>query len=222
MTDERSPELGRRGIDQPHAQGGTHDLGVQPFAVASADDWRDPEETLKILFRHAEARAIDAIRWYLEDRKPKKRASRMLRALAIIFAALGTLIPVAAIATNRSDISDWGYVFLGVAAALIGFDRIFGLSTAWMRDMRTAQSLQERLELLQYTWALESVPRGTETDPSSRLLLLREFAVDVSRLIRDETAEWAVEFVTNLSRLEANVGSDRVRQNRSSPSEKEG
>jgi hypothetical protein len=49
----------------------------------------------------------------------------------------------------------WGYVLPALAAACIGFDRFFGISSGWMRSMTTAQALERRLEQLQHDWAAE-------------------------------------------------------------------
>jgi hypothetical protein len=38
-----------------------------------------------------------------------------------------------------------GYVMLALAAACVGFDHFFGLSTGWMRFMVTEMSLQQVL-----------------------------------------------------------------------------
>ncbi|MGH2815611.1 MAG: SLATT domain-containing protein, partial [Actinomycetota bacterium] len=99
----------------------------------------------------------------------------------------------------------WGYVLLALAAACIGFDRFFGVSSGWMRAMTTAQALERRLEQLQYDWAAECARGASRTvDPKqvqNRLALLRVFSDDVAALMQQETAEWVLEFQSNLLRL---------------------
>lgn len=51
--------------------------------------WQDPEVALALLYRHAEARAIDAVDWYLEDKRGKRAWSRGLRVVAILLVIAG-------------------------------------------------------------------------------------------------------------------------------------
>ena len=102
-------------------------------------------------------------------------------------------------------------MLLALAAAGIGFDRFFGLSSGWIRSMTTAQSLERRLEQLQYDWAAECARSASRTvDPKqvqNRLALLRAFSDDVAALLQQETAEWVLEFQSNLLRFERSNGS---------------
>jgi hypothetical protein len=191
------------------------DLRTEPLAVATRQDWEDPEAAVQALFGHAEAKAIEAIDWYLAVKRPKKRVSRLLRAAAIVLASAGALEPVVTAPWAASGRVQWGYLLLGLAAACVAFDRFFGISTGWMRCMQSAQTLQTLLEEFQYDWAAAcAAPRANnlaETVPE-RLALLRAFSAHVTGLIRGETAEWAQEFNFNLAQLEAQTtyaGTDR-------------
>jgi hypothetical protein len=97
-------------------------------------------------------------------------------------------------------------VLLAMAAACIGFDRCFGLSSGWMRSMTCAQALERRLEQLQYDWAAECARSAARTvDPKqvqNRLALLRVFSDDMAALLQQETTEWVLEFQSSLLRLE--------------------
>jgi hypothetical protein len=68
-----------------------------------------------------------------------------------------------------------------------------------------------RLEQLQYDWAAECAGSAARTvDPKqvqNRLALLRAFSDDVAALLQQETAEWVLEFQSNLLRLERSNGS---------------
>jgi hypothetical protein len=79
-----------------------------------------------------------------------------------------------------------------------------------MRSMTTAQALERRLEQLQYDWAAECARSASRTvDPKqvqTRLGLLRVFADDIAALMQQETAEWVLEFQSNLLRLETSHG----------------
>jgi hypothetical protein len=181
------------------------DLGARAFPVITPEDWRDPGETMTVLYRHAEATAMDAINWYLRDKRGKKRLSQLLRAASILLVAAGGLQPLLAAGGVSWASSDWGYVLLALAAACIGFDRFLGVSSAWMRDIITAQALQRHLATFQLAWAaacaqVASGPGGDQP-LTARLTLLQQFGDDLQDLVQSETTEWVTEFHTNLTQF---------------------
>jgi SMODS and SLOG-associating 2TM effector domain 2 len=182
------------------------DLRAVPFPDQALQQWQDPEVALTLLYRHAEARAIDAVDWYLEDKRGKRAWSRGLRVVAILLVIAGGLQPVLDAAGPGRGEPAWGYVLLALAAACVGFDRFFGLSSGWMRNITTAQALRRRLELLQYDWAVECAKAATRTVDGKQILtrvgLLRAFADDAAVLMQQETSEWVTEFQSNLVQLE--------------------
>lgn len=161
------------------------DLRAGPFPTVAMEQWHDTESALAKLYRYAEGRAIEATDWYLQDKRGKRIWSRGLRLLAILLVTAGALQPLLDAAAPGPSRTAWGYVLLALAAACIGFDRFFGLSSGWMRSMTTAQSLERRLEQLQYDWAAECARSASRTvDPKqvqNRLALLRAFSDDVAR-----------------------------------------
>ena len=183
-----------------------HDLRPGPFPTVAMDQWNDTEAALTQLYRYAEGRAIEAVDWYLADKRGKRGWSRGLRLLAILLVTAGALQPLLDAAAPGPSRTAWGYVLLAMAAACIGFDRFFGLSSGWMRSMTCAQALERRLEQLQYDWAAECARSATRTvDPKqvqNRLALLRVFSDDMAALLQQETAEWVLEFQSSLLRLE--------------------
>jgi SMODS and SLOG-associating 2TM effector domain 2 len=186
------------------------DLRAGPFPTAAMDQWHDTEAALTQLYRYAEGRAIEAADWYLADKRGKRSWSRGLRLVAILLVIAGGLQPLLDAAAPGSGRTAWGYVLLALAAACIAFDRFFGLSSGWMRSMTTAQALERRLGQLQYDWALECARSAARTvDPKqaqTRLTLLRAFADDMAALMQQETAEWVLEFQSDLLHLERSSG----------------
>lgn len=184
------------------------DLTPRPFPVVAAERWKQPEAVLAALYDDAQSRAVEACEWYLADRVGKKAASRRLRALAVLLASAGGLIPLASVTAGQS-VSGWGYVLLAGAGVCFGFDRFLGLSAAWMRDMTTAQRIQRRLQVFQYDWtALEAARAldGGAIAVEPYLTLLRGFVTDLSDLMISETGEWVSEFQSGLQVLEAQTG----------------
>ena len=186
------------------------DLRPAPIPMAAMEQWQDTETALTQLYRYAEGRAIEAADWYLQDKRGKRSWSRGLRLVAILLVIAGGLQPLLDAAAPGTGRTAWGYVLLALAAACIAFDRFFGLSSGWMRSMTTAQALERRLGQLQYDWALECARSAARTvDPKqaqTRLTLLRAFADDMAALMQQETAEWVLEFQSDLLHLERSSG----------------
>lgn len=181
------------------------DLRAHTFPLLPPDQWRHPGDALKRMYQDAERYAIEAYDWYLADRLRKRTWSRLLRALAIILAAAGGLQPLISAASSRMSFA-WGYVLLASAGICVGFDHFFGISTRWMRDIVTAQKLQQRLQRFQLDWAALDAAHALAPAPDpasvpSYLDLLRDFVMDNSAIMMTETAEWVAEFQTGIAQL---------------------
>jgi hypothetical protein len=170
--------------------------------------------SLETLYRDVESRVIEAIDWYLKDKRGQARWSRSLRALAILLASAGGLIPLVVSDGNPID-SRWGYVLLAMAASCVALDRLFGFSSAWMRYLTASMALQRLLTQLQFEWtALTAAPTASgSTADSTRHVLgrLQAYSLAVRDLVAEETAEWTTEFRTNLSQLERNIRTSTAR-----------
>ncbi|WP_377270462.1 SLATT domain-containing protein [Peterkaempfera sp. SMS 1(5)a] len=181
------------------------DLSARQFPLG---DWGEPAERLEELYRWSEERAVEAIDWYLRDRAWKRRAARALRILAALLAVGGGVLPLVDLTGSWTGASRWGYLLLVLAGACLAADRVFGLTSGWMRDISTAQAMQRRLEAFQFDWASECVrevlgpTEGTAGEAAERCLgVLRRFCEDLSDLVRSETAEWMMEFRATMTQL---------------------
>ncbi|MFF2042910.1 SLATT domain-containing protein [Kitasatospora sp. NPDC058170] len=181
------------------------DLSARQFPLG---DWGEPAERLEELYRWSEERAVEAIDWYRRDRVWKRRWARLLRFGSAGFAVGGVTAPLVDLTGTVANASGWGYVALMLSAACYGTDRVFGLTSGWMRDVSTAQALQRRLEAFQFDWASECVrevlgpTEGTAGEAAERCLgVLRRFCEDVSDMVRTETSEWMLEFRAGMTQL---------------------
>ncbi|MEV6795180.1 SLATT domain-containing protein [Streptomyces sp. NPDC051320] len=174
------------------------DLAGQPFPHG---DWAQPAVRLDELYRFVETDALRTARWYLADRRWKRRGARALRLGTAAGGLAGAALPLLDLAAGWDGAAPWGYLALLGGAACAACDRWFGLTAGWMRDVATAQAVQRRLQSLQFDWASESVrevlgpAEGTASEAAERCLgVLRRFAEDVTELVQGETVEWMVGF----------------------------
>lgn len=195
MFPEESPreEPQRRALHHRH-----EDLRALPFPLG---DWGEPAERLEEVYRWAEEDALRTVDWYLRDRMWKSRGARWLRAAAAVCAATGAALPLTQVTGAADGTAAWGFVALLAAVVCVGLDRVLGLTSGWMRDVATAQAVQRRLEALRFDWASESVREilgptdGTAAEAAERCLtILRRFSEDVAELVRQETADWMLDF----------------------------
>jgi hypothetical protein len=84
------------------------DLRPGPFPTAGLEEWQDTEAALTQLYRYAEGRAIEAVDWYLADKRGKRGWSRGLRLLAIVLVTAGALQPLLDAAAPGPSRTAWG------------------------------------------------------------------------------------------------------------------
>jgi SMODS and SLOG-associating 2TM effector domain 2 len=177
----------------------------------SQEDWNQPAVALERMREWAEGHAAITIRWYLRDKQPKRWASRVLRAVAVVLATAGGIFPLLAAGPGGPDASV-GYILLAAAAGCVAFDHFFGLSSGWMRDVLTSQSLQSRLARFQMAWAMWQAEEGSlndvrparvETSNRARvaLELVDGLITDVLQITNDETTQWAADFNSSMAAL---------------------
>ncbi|MFF0727939.1 SLATT domain-containing protein [Streptomyces sp. NPDC004134] len=203
----------------PEAGGGRgrrRDLRGRPFPGVALEEAGGQAEILRELRTWAEYEAEDAIEWYLDDKRLKRRGSRVISALTILLAVAGTLIPLASVISGGPP-QGWGYVLLALAAGCKGFDHFFGLSSGWMRDITAAQALRAELNDFRMAWAAEQLRAADGTAPAAggpldpaalerRLALLTSLVEAVRRQVESETAEWLSEFRATAQQLQDNAG----------------
>ncbi|MBB2893461.1 SLATT domain-containing protein [Flexivirga oryzae] len=165
----------------------------------------DVERALNELHGAVVSKIEEVDRWYLSDKRRKRVASRTLRAFAILLTALGSIWPLAISASSTSSSPSWGYAFLAAAGASIAFDRFFGLSLAWMRDLAAHEQIRALHTQFVFDWAQECLASTGQSDVGARLSILRSVAEDLGSIVSSETATWTVQLGTLVDSLERSV-----------------
>ena len=175
----------------------------------SFPDWEheNQPESLRQIYLWTIQNAESQIGWYEKKKNPLKFASKLIRFFSILFAGIGALCPLidATKVFGNLILSQWGYVFLALAAGIAGFDYYFGYSSGWMRKIVTQISLERVLKEFQYDWAIlqaNAVKPSPDFNPLAFLNLAKDFTSRVENLVKDETDDWVAEFQTNITHLE--------------------
>jgi hypothetical protein len=181
---------------------------IPPFPANNGSS-ADLKDYLEKIYNFAVGNAEKNIKWYTDAAMPNKRNGRAFRFLAILFVAVAGIVPLVITALPDGIISsklvDISYIFIGIAAFLIGVDKFFGYSSSWMRYITTQMALETLLAKFRYDWAIESVKASGKLDADAckpLLILVKNFASDVQSKMENETAQWATELRNNLTETE--------------------
>ncbi|MDU0457641.1 MAG: SLATT domain-containing protein [Geobacteraceae bacterium] len=165
-------------------------------------DTNDKQSSIAKLFHCVVAHAREQIKWYDERRKPKRLCAQAVRGLALFLATLGALCPLVTPVLDeywKSQLPTLGYVFLAIGAALVGFDRLYGFSSSWMRFTSTQLSLEMLLKEFQFDWLLMQSQPFSETTSIQKL---KDFASKLDGIVKQETDAWITDFKSNIAELE--------------------
>lgn len=189
---------------------------MPPASSASSEqtsfwDEHDPMASLAALYRAAVDRAQAHIEWYKAHVRWKRRFSWSLRAAALLFVGIGSLLPLVGAASLTLGLSanrvyfGFGYVAFAIAAGCVGFDRFFGFSTGWLRFIKTQLLLEAGLDQFRLDWVslVAKVQGGKPTDDEVQRMLkrLQAFTQFTDSQVQQETNAWILEFQTNLAEL---------------------
>lgn len=161
------------------------------------------------MYEHVQGKTVEAIAWYMNRKRWRGMLSQGLRFGAILFASVGSLVPLLQAADlwpkGANQMGQLGYVGFALAAGCVALDRFFGLSTAWMRYITSAFTLQRALAEFQLDWAILQVKLGgrppTREQAEQMLIRLKDFRSAVLQVIERETQSWVAEFQSNLAEL---------------------
>lgn len=174
-------------------------------------DASNPSGSLEALFSAASGVGEERIRWYKDRACSLRFGSRLCRGAAIILIGIGSLLPLVtaagtALGWNPQNIFfGFGYVAFLLAAGCLGFDRFFGLSTGWLRFIKTQLVLEGGLDQFRFDWAaLLAKAAGPQPAPAQIQVLLKRlqvFVQFVNAQVQQETNAWILEFQTNVADL---------------------
>lgn len=189
-------------------------------------DGNDSLKSLNDLFQATIAQGDSAIGWYKVNVRGKRVGSQILRSAAIILATVGALLPLIVAAAGRfadpnswtKNLIDaqWGYIAFATAAACVAADKFYGMSSCWIRYMKTQLVLEGALTDLRYDWfvLLAKVEKQQPTPEQVQAMLqkMKDFVVLIHTQIQQETDAWVLEFQANLADLSSTVRAQRDAQ----------
>lgn len=187
----------------------SRDLQYRPLEDLS---WTPEQRVVSLdrVFDYVSTEAQQAISWYLNKKRSKRIWAQLLRLGAILATTVAGIIPLLAeifVSEGRSVISPaWASVALILAVALVGLDRFFGFSSAWMRFLTTELKIRNALQLFQMDWEMQKAswksPDPTDEQTQDMLAQCKTFLGQVNALLENEMAAWVREFQTALKQID--------------------
>ena len=172
-----------------------------------------PAATLDRAFQEVVRLAEASANWYMTRSRGKRLGARLCRLGAILLGAAAGILPVISELTSGPGGSRirpaYASVALAVAATLIGLDRFFGLSTAWMRFISAEMRLRHMVEELRIDWIGETTSWAA-AGPSGEQIRggfarLQTFLGRVHSVVLEETNAWISEFQQALAQIDEQV-----------------
>jgi hypothetical protein len=179
----------------------------------------EQDQELQQLYTAVVSKTEEAIHWYDRHKSHHKRRAVLLRGLAIALAGLATIVPIAvSMFPSEWNPQRWvpvASILAALSAGCIGFDRLYGYSSNWMRYLTALLELQSQLELLQFSWARRALESRLTSNPKSdnliaSLNLLQSTLVSVHHALKTETLEWATHLSVALQDFEKSVVAQRA------------
>jgi hypothetical protein len=172
-----------------------------------------PEASLGKVFTYVLDQATQAQNWYWQRKRWKALFSRWLQSAAVAMTGLAALLPIAARLVPIPEVQsvDTGLLtslFIGAAGALVGLDRVSGLSSGWTRYMLAGTAIRNATEAFRMDWVALTAQLSSPPQPellSSMLQRAAAFRMAIEALVLKETQDWATEFQNNLAQMERDL-----------------
>jgi hypothetical protein len=167
----------------------------------------DPANRQKLLVQlhaYVESLAAEQSAWYMRNRVVRQVASLWIRFFSLLFLFLGGLCPLLPKDTliAGSPVLPWGYVLIGIGGGLLLFDRLFGISSSWMRFIWTAFEIEALLDEFRILW-MKSQLEAEDAKSSETFQALVAAAEDtikrIHMIVLLETSAWRAEFQSNIA-----------------------
>jgi hypothetical protein len=163
----------------------------------------DTMKSLQTMHHYVVKEMEDAIKWYFVKKNKKRVSGYLLRLGAIIFTALGGIIPILCELINKNPGETvlkpiWSAVAFAIAGLLLLLDRFGGHSSSWIRFVLTANKLKIILEEFRFNWEIwksSNIEKPLSSkDISEALVKLKKPLIATLEVIDQETRQWAIEF----------------------------
>lgn len=214
------------GSDAGKPEAGGAILPVRNIASGDCGEltWKggDLATSLEDLRKYVLATAQRSESWYWKRKTTKQRFATTIQWIAILATGVAGLVPIAAKLSLFAGVSSWlrarqiapvdsgllASLMIGGGAALLGVDRVTGMSSGWTRYVLTATAIRSVSEEFRMDWAALSAQAATPPTAEQGAAMIQRakvFSLAIEGLITKETQDWATEFRQNMNSLERDL-----------------
>lgn len=168
---------------------------AQFLTALNSARWREaPEEAISTAFTGVNEIIHEEILFYYRSGNKHRVISVATRLIAVLFGTLGVMAPLLAGANPArfSGFGAYGYLFLAGAGSAVAVNRLFGMTGGHVRHVSTQLELEQLVTLFRLDWCawLVRTPSVQPQDVEKAVELLRTFALDAYKIVREETNVW--------------------------------
>ncbi len=210
-------------------------LRKHEIAIPHLEDllWDAPNavKSIQTIYDYLRDDALSSINWYTRQRKKKRFWAISIRNISVVLAGIGAIIPlISTVLNNKISLGiDSGIIVtivLALAGGLILFDKILGISSGWIRYIKTELKIRQALELFELDWEAQRASWLGNPPSSGQIASILQkatnFASELNNFISDETNAWIEEFQNSLKQIDDMVKIRSAEAQTRSDSEKPG
>jgi len=118
---------------------------------------------------------------------------------ALLVTATGALVPLSEQLVGLKVPGAWSTVLVAAAGLFVSIDRLGDFTSGWVRYMNAQQKVERLRVAFELDWSALKVKQATTERMLERATA---FVVEVSKVVENETQEWATEFQNALKETE--------------------
>ena len=142
--------------------------------------------------------------WYRRKKEVKKAWCHGIRVGAALLIVAGIVCGILR-HVHGFSLSEYGYIFFGLAGVLYVVDAWFGFSKDWVRFMMVSLAIEENINDFAFAWKgaeLVGKEGNDDNDGAKYLALVKEYVDRCYGLMMAETKEWSDMFTNQRSAAE--------------------
>ena len=176
------------------------------------------DDHLAACIENAKSARDDVAGWYIKKIPSKRWTSYGIRIIAFLLLAAGTVLPLYSVLTNNEvdalRKTQLGIICLAVAGLVQLFDKLFGISSSWLRYTKARIEIEKRFAQFEFeiTEKVLMTDKPDDNDVKATMnLMVEDCKRDFKDLELKETEGWITEFDANLQALDHAINSQRTK-----------
>ncbi len=183
---------------------------VSKQSVLAWDEFVDKkvDVALPLIYAHTQQYPKQARDWYWRSIGLKRRMSMLARFLAFFLVLAGVVGPMIAAVLAQAEtkllLTQCGVAAIALAGVAQLGDKVFGLSSGWIRYISTVTAMEGLTLQFELDWAAHMITKAgelNEDDKKTLFDLARTYELAIYKCQTDETGSWVAEFNSGTAAL---------------------